>query len=256
MACLPASVPPISRSSPVPEIISHLWGGAHIMCRGAAQFTRAAEGADGRAAAVADPQCPAQPFPEDMPDHLVQKYAEIFHEAVNSDPPRKCLISNCAAQAAEGVTLAVTDYRMPRPETPPHPEYRLVAADDRGGRGLLAVYGKPKATVGQKPMWETCAIVDFNESVFVLKVLGKVSKTNYMGHYATVQFEEGYWRLDAEPDDSGVFDESTKELRKKRVGSTAPRLPSSANEGGPAEPEDRRGLDPKRAKRQSHQFAE
>lgn len=56
------------------------------MLGGAAQFTRAAEGAAGRAAAVTDPQCPAQPFPEGMPGHLVHKYADIIAEAVKSDP--------------------------------------------------------------------------------------------------------------------------------------------------------------------------
>jgi len=132
-----------------------------------------------------------------------------------------------------------------------------VAADDLKGRGLLAVYSVPRPAKGQKPALVTCPIVEFNDAVFIIKTMAPVSKENYSGHYATVEFEEGYWRLEAEPTDTGVFDQADRVLRqKKRAGSTAPRFPSGANEGGPAEPEERRGIDPKRAKRQSHQFAE
>lgn len=61
-------------------------GGARCARRDAAQFTRAAEGADGRAAAVTDHQRAPQPFPEGMPGHLVHKYADIMDGAVKSDP--------------------------------------------------------------------------------------------------------------------------------------------------------------------------
>lgn len=100
--------------------------------------------------------------------------------------------------------------------------------------------------------------------------MAPVSKDNYMGHYATVQFEEGYWRLEAEPTDTGVFDQAANALRpratatspllaisKKRAAFALPQFsPSpSANEGGPAEPDESRSTDSKRAKRQSQQLA-
>lgn len=133
-----------------------------------------------------------------------------------------------------------------------------MAADDRGGRGLLAVYSVPRPTKGPRPASVTCPIVDFNDAVFVLKTFASVSKDNYMGHYATVQFDEGHWRLEPEPTDTGVYDVADKVLRpKKRAASTLPQFPSgaSADEGGPAEPDEPRSTDSKRAKRQSHQLA-
>lgn len=133
-----------------------------------------------------------------------------------------------------------------------------MAADDLKGRGLLAVYSVPRPTKGQKPALITCPIVDFNDAVFIIKTMAPVSKDNYMGHYATVEFEEGYWRLEADPADTGVFDQAEKALRpKKRAASTLPQFPSgaSADEGGPAELDEPRSTDPKRAKRQSQQLA-
>lgn len=145
-----------------------------------------------------------------------------------------------------------------------------MAADDRGGKGLLAVYSVPRPTKGPKPASVTCPIVDFNDAVFVLKTMAPVSKDNYMGHYATVQFDEGHWRLEAEPTDTGVFDQAANALRpraivaspllalpKKRAAFALPQFPSgaSADEGGPAETR-RTPNDPKRARRQSHHIAE
>ena len=100
----------------------------------------------------------------------------------------------------------VAEYNPPRPPTPPHPTYHLVCADEQGGTGLLAILPVVPPRRGPKPAVMVLPIVGFNGDVFVVKSHATVSAKHFNGIFATVEFEEGSYRLEEGAGDTGIYD--------------------------------------------------
>lgn len=147
-------------------------------------------------------------------------------------------------------------YTPPRPPTPPQPKYRLVCADDREGFGLLAVRPMLPPRRGPKPAVMVLQIVGFNGDVFVVKSHEWVYAKHFNGIFATVEFEDGAYRLEPEDGDTGTYDAEQDALIPK-AGIVAET--SSEEEEEPElvvqAPDDAPEPLPKKAKRKSHHIA-
>ena len=116
--------------------------------------------------------------------------------------------------------MKVVRYDEPRPAVPDDPEFRLVAADDKGGKGLLAVVPVMRQR-GPKPKYQMVStaqtprpagadrakmpIVSFDGGAFVVETYAKVAVEQYTGPHAGVLFQDGHFVLDSDASDTAVF---------------------------------------------------